>query len=335
MNNIGIYMITDNLTTRVYIGQSADLFRRYNDHFIRHTSKQIIDQAIRKRPSDFSWSILEYCSEEQLDEREQYWIQYYNSYEEGYNYTKGGQSWRGEYHPKAKITKEESNQIKALLKKGYSVKKIQEIIPNATMGMISSINNGYSWHEEGLTYPISRLNGLVKVTPSLAKEIKEFALSNEVTIKTLSEKFALSTATIGNILHGKIYPNILPDFIVPTNKRKKSYTFSEEEGIRCKELFFCCLLPIREIYNRSYQEKCSYESLKKMITGKSCSLFSSMYNKENRERLDAWNKSIKKEYTLFLKAYNPSLSLKQIGSLLGCSERTIYRILNNEEKEQK
>ena len=34
---------------------------------------------------------MEECSVKQLDEREKYWIEFYDSYYNGYNMTKGGQ----------------------------------------------------------------------------------------------------------------------------------------------------------------------------------------------------------------------------------------------------
>lgn len=50
-----------------------------------------IDGAIFKYGKEnFSVEILEYCLIEELDERERFYINYYNSYNNGYNLTKGG-----------------------------------------------------------------------------------------------------------------------------------------------------------------------------------------------------------------------------------------------------
>ena len=55
-----------------------------------------IDGAIRKYgKNNFSVEVLEECQENLLDERERYYIKYYNSYNEGYNLTLGGQDGIG------------------------------------------------------------------------------------------------------------------------------------------------------------------------------------------------------------------------------------------------
>ena len=39
---------------------------------------------------NFTFSVIEECSQEQLNEREIYWIEYYDTYKNGYNSTLGG-----------------------------------------------------------------------------------------------------------------------------------------------------------------------------------------------------------------------------------------------------
>lgn len=87
---IGIYRIHDNKTNQDYIGQSIDIDLRIKYHFKYGNLKTHIDRAICNRPEDFSWNIIELTNIEQLDEREQYWINFYHSYENGYNHSIGG-----------------------------------------------------------------------------------------------------------------------------------------------------------------------------------------------------------------------------------------------------
>lgn len=50
-----------------------------------------IVKAIKKYGKEnFIIELIEEVRTEDLDNREKYWISYYNSYEEGYNCTKGG-----------------------------------------------------------------------------------------------------------------------------------------------------------------------------------------------------------------------------------------------------
>lgn len=107
---IGIYKITNLKTGQSYIGQSNNLERRRNEHMSWPGARQEIDLAIRQNaPDDFKFEILEYCKEEELDDLEKYWIEYYNTFENGYNKTKGGQN---QYCGNPILTKEDVIQIR-------------------------------------------------------------------------------------------------------------------------------------------------------------------------------------------------------------------------------
>lgn len=90
--SIGIYKFQNLITLEVYIGQSVALEARYQKHkrdWLNGTTQ--LYQAMQQYGWDnFSYEIVELCSKEQLNERECYWITYYNSYKYGYNMTKGG-----------------------------------------------------------------------------------------------------------------------------------------------------------------------------------------------------------------------------------------------------
>ena len=93
---IGIYKFTSRTTGLSYIGQSVQLERRYQDHINeakqdRRNSKWY--QALREQGEEnFDYSIIEECKAAELNQREIFWIAYYNSFHNGYNSTPGGQS---------------------------------------------------------------------------------------------------------------------------------------------------------------------------------------------------------------------------------------------------
>ena len=93
---IGIYKITYLKDGRCYIGQSVNLENRIKQHK-RCEGQSHIHNAIKKYGiENFSFEIIEECSLKALDEREQYWIKYYNSFYEGFNETKGGQGFQNQ-----------------------------------------------------------------------------------------------------------------------------------------------------------------------------------------------------------------------------------------------
>ena len=93
---IGIYKITYNKDGRCYIGQSINIEHRLKEHRNCEGKSHIHNAILKYGLSNFTFEIIEECNREQLDEKEQYWISFYNSYEKGFNETKGGQGFQNE-----------------------------------------------------------------------------------------------------------------------------------------------------------------------------------------------------------------------------------------------
>lgn len=89
---IGIYKITYLPTNKSYIGKSTDIFKRWKQHLYRdNKSNKDFHYLLWNEKEKFSFSIIEECKSDVLDEREKYWIQYYNSKNDGFNLTSGGE----------------------------------------------------------------------------------------------------------------------------------------------------------------------------------------------------------------------------------------------------
>lgn len=116
---IGIYKYQNKLNGKIYIGQSLDIARRYEQHIYDAKNRPErgtgIDLAIRKYGiENFDFSILEECSIDSLDERERYWISFYDSYNNGYNRSPGGSVLRGSEHPRAILDEDQVWEIREL-----------------------------------------------------------------------------------------------------------------------------------------------------------------------------------------------------------------------------
>ena len=92
----GIYKYQNKKNGKVYIGQSINIERRYNQHLYDATKRDPfscsgIDIAMHyEGVENFTFEIIEECPVEKLDEREKYYIQLYDSMNHGFNLTAGG-----------------------------------------------------------------------------------------------------------------------------------------------------------------------------------------------------------------------------------------------------
>lgn len=88
----GIYIITNKVNGKVYIGQTKKLGQRYSGHLYRINRKEhhneLLQRAFEKYGSDnFEYSVLEEVIEDSfLDEREKYWIDYHGGLNSNKNY---------------------------------------------------------------------------------------------------------------------------------------------------------------------------------------------------------------------------------------------------------
>ena len=104
---IGIYKITNKNNGKVYIGQSDNIERRISEH--KRKKNQTIDDYINiLGVENFTFEIVEECALEDLDKKEQEYIDKYDSQKNGYNLQKGGfNNSQGEGNGRALLTEEE------------------------------------------------------------------------------------------------------------------------------------------------------------------------------------------------------------------------------------
>ena len=94
-----IYKITNDVNDKVYIGKTGrTVEERWKEHRKRHKLPSLnrpLYNAMRKHGVEhFKIEVIEECCEDVLSLREQFWIDVYNSYFDGYNATFGGDGKR-------------------------------------------------------------------------------------------------------------------------------------------------------------------------------------------------------------------------------------------------
>lgn len=91
----GIYKITNQQTDECYIGQAVDIAKRWNEHAkcglgIDTPAGNKLYAAMRNYGlQNFSFEIIEQCSRDQLNDKESFYIDLYQSYDYGYNSNRG------------------------------------------------------------------------------------------------------------------------------------------------------------------------------------------------------------------------------------------------------
>ena len=121
---IGIYKIINQINGKIYIGQSVNIASRWSSHkseFKKRKYDTKLYRAMEKYGlNNFALEIIEECAQDKLDEREVYWIEYYDSYHNGYNETFGGQGLgRSTYN---------TEQIRQMWDDGLSIGDIMTIL---------------------------------------------------------------------------------------------------------------------------------------------------------------------------------------------------------------
>ena len=91
----GIYKVTNQKTNMCYIGQAADVAKRWKDHAkcglgIDTPANNKLYKAMQEDGLwNFSWELLEACSRDLLNEKEAFYIDLYDSCAYGYNSNNG------------------------------------------------------------------------------------------------------------------------------------------------------------------------------------------------------------------------------------------------------
>ena len=91
----GIYKITNKVTKQTYIGQSVNISDRWKQHIKcglgidASPTNKLYNNMQKTGVTSFTFEVLQKCSRDQLNEKEKYWIEFYESNKIGLN-TQGG-----------------------------------------------------------------------------------------------------------------------------------------------------------------------------------------------------------------------------------------------------
>lgn len=205
-----IYKITNNINGKSYIGQTTDYNRRFQEHKALgygNEKNKLLYYAFKKYGIDnFSFEVIENKTSN-YNEREKYWIAYYDTFENGYNMTEGGEEPPlniRENNPFATHTEEQIIEIKRLLKETKIQYKDIAIMFNYDKSSIERINYGKLWRDENTAYPIRKETSR-KYQKERALNIINDLLYSNLTQKKIAEKYGCARTTVTAINTGVNY----------------------------------------------------------------------------------------------------------------------------------
>ena len=219
---IGIYKITNKISGKTYIGQSHNIERRLKEH--KYKKDIPIELAIQKYGvENFIFEVLEECSLEELDEKEKYYINLYNTYKgSGYNCNEGGGCSNLENNGRTKMTNEDIYNIREDYNSHKRRKEVYEQYKDKiSFGAFARIWDGSSWkgihsdvytEENKLYYKYQATNGECSNNAIFTNE-EVIALRTRYVNETAEQiykdyKDRCSLQTLKGILWGRSYKDL-------------------------------------------------------------------------------------------------------------------------------
>lgn len=230
MNNV-IYAYRKKSNQKiVYVGQSTNIKIRHNQHIyydpFNINSKEYeypLSRGVRKYGADeYELIILEEnILKENLNDREKYWIKFYDIYFNGYNQTIGGS-----YPTKPKFNEDIIDTIIEMLKdESFSFQDISNKT-GVSLTHIYNINMGNRRKRDEINYPIRPNNAKgskgLKFSQEECVKIHEAILENKKQFKDIAKEFECDMATIRRINKGETKAYKLENYNYPLRKNAKS-----------------------------------------------------------------------------------------------------------------
>jgi group I intron endonuclease len=230
----GIYKIINNVNGKVYIGQSINIKERWNDHIKslnRGDSHSILLQRAwnKYKQDNFSFEVLELCSEDELDNVEVKYIEFYDAINNGYNIEPGGN--------KNKHLSDETKKKIGYANRGrHHSEETKQKMSESRIGK----NNGMygKYHSEESK---KKMSNAAKNRPGHRPSnegLERIRLANIGKIMSEETRKKISEANKGNIPHNK---NLQSVYCFELNKVfENASSASKELNISSGNIIACC-----------------------------------------------------------------------------------------------
>lgn len=179
--NVGIYGLQNRINKKWYVGQSLDIRKRWGKYRGMQCQAQpkLYNALVKYGVSNFDFQVLEECGSDKttLDQREDHWIEVYDSINNGYNLKGGGANGKHSNETKQKMSitklgKTFSDEHKQKISKSL----IGRPVSAKTRKKISMANMGKSAPRRGKTHTQESIE-------KMRKAHRGKVISNETRIK--------------------------------------------------------------------------------------------------------------------------------------------------------
>lgn len=211
----------------VYVGQTTNLYSRRQQHEkydpYNPNNREYylpLSRGIRKNGLDaYECIVLEEVeNQDLLNEREKYWISFYNTYEDPnkYNLTPGGspRDYKFTYFSDKTI----DYAIDLIKNSTYSFKEISDQT-GISVVMLSEINHGKRRKKDSEQYPLRELTKGKKITSLQLQEIKDLLENSTLPMTQIAVQYGVTADTIRHINRGKLRYN--ESWNYPLRKERK------------------------------------------------------------------------------------------------------------------
>jgi group I intron endonuclease len=197
-----VYKIVNKVNQKVYIGSTGNRGRRWSGHKEllkkrKHHSRHLQSAWNLYGENNFYYEVLEETSKQDLLDREQYWIDRYQSYSGNFGYNIMRHVLKGS-PTHSKISEEQAIEIIRLVE-AREIKKVIAKKFGVTPQTVSDISSSRSWchlHRNKI-----RWNRWYKIPDEEISKIK-YDANHGVMLKDIATKYVVNQSTISRIVGG-------------------------------------------------------------------------------------------------------------------------------------